>query len=65
MGRPDAGGYPDIGIDPGFYDQRTEAVIFDRLYHLYPVYRDRYGGGFHADEYGYDDAAADNDIHAV
>ena len=36
----------------------------DRFYDLYTVYCDRYGSGIHLNEYGYDDAAADDDLHA-
>ena len=50
-------------VQEGFHVE-GDLFVLDRFYDLYTVYCDRYGSGIHLNEYGYDDAAADDDLHA-
>ena len=55
----------DIGIDSKLYHQRAQIGIHNRIYYLHTVYRYRYGSCFGTDEYGYDDASANDNFNAI
>jgi flagellar biosynthesis protein FliP len=62
--REDLQEVPNHVVIPSFMTS-DERGLSDRLFHLYTVYRDRYGRRQHADGHGDDDAAARHDITAV
>ena len=55
----------DIGIDSKLYHQRAQIGIHNRIYHLHTIYCHRYGSCFGTDEYGYDDASANDNFNAI